>query len=158
MLSFYNFNDKSNINRDKNHNDIFSKQGRTFTKLQRFSEEKEINIINDSCSLSDSNSKKQNNFKEGFGNLENTFDNQTFDPPSLDYINYYKTQSENETPHTSFTINGVENNVHFIKKLKNLGCIITDDLTKDAKIEIRIKKAWSQNGNSSSFLREQRCQ
>jgi hypothetical protein len=112
MLSFYNFNDKTNINRDKNHTDIFSKQGKTFTKLQRLTEEKEINIINDSHSLSDSNSKKQNNFKEGFGNLENTFDNQTFEPPSLDYINYYKKQSETETENTYNLLDQANNMNH----------------------------------------------
>jgi hypothetical protein len=65
------------------------------------SEEKEINIINDSYLLSDSNSKKQNNFKEGFGILEGVFNNQTFTPPSLEYINYQQTQSESETENTN---------------------------------------------------------
>jgi hypothetical protein len=106
MLSFYNFNDKTNIDRNKNHTDIFLKQGKTFTKLQKMTEKKEIDI-NDSHILSDLNSKKQNNFKEGFGNLENTFNNQTFEPPSLDYINYYKTKSENETANTYNLINQV---------------------------------------------------
>ena len=49
-------------------------------------------------------------------------------------------QSENETSHTSFTVNREENNVYFIKKFKYLRYILTDDHTEDAKIEFRIKK------------------
>ena len=89
MLSFYNFNDKTNINRNKNHNEIFSKQGKTFTKLQRMTEEKELN-----------------NFKEGFYNLENT--------PSLEYINYYKNQSEKETQNTNALLQQA-NNMNYTK-------------------------------------------
>ena len=89
MLSFYNFNDKTNINRNKNHNEIFSKQGKTFTKLQRMTEEKELN-----------------NFKEGFDNLEDT--------PSLEYINYYKNQSEKETQNTNVLLQQA-NNMNYTK-------------------------------------------
>jgi hypothetical protein len=104
MLNFYNFNNKTNIDRNKNNNDIFTKQGKTFKKLQREIQEKEINI-NNSYLLSDLNSKKQNNFKEGF-------DNQTFNPPSLDYINYQKKQSEIETENTN-TLLSKANNMNY---------------------------------------------
>jgi hypothetical protein len=102
MLSFDNFNYKTNINRD-NINNVFSKQGKQFTKLQRTVEEKVI-PNNDSYLLNNPNSKKQHFFKEGFDNLENNtslFDNKTFEQPSIDYINYYKDQSEKETQNTN---------------------------------------------------------
>ena len=63
-------------------------------------------------------------------------------------------QTEKETSHTGFTINGGKNNVHFINKFKYLGCIITDNLTEDAELEIRIEKTMVINGNSLSFLHE----
>jgi len=74
-----------------------------------------------------------------------------FIPSSLE-----EAQTEKETPHTSFTINGGKNNVHFVRKFKYLRCIITVELMEDAKIEIRIKKSMVANQNSLSFLQEQR--
>jgi len=44
------------------------------------------------------------------------------------------------------TLNQRNNNIHYVRKFRYLGARIADDLTKDAKIEIRIKKAWSQMG------------
>ena len=44
------------------------------------------------------------------------------------------------------TLNQGNNNIHYVRKFRYLGAIIADHLTEDAKIEIRIKKAWAQMG------------
>ena len=61
-------------------------------------------------------------------------------PSSLEEAQQMRTTPE------KITLNQGNNNIHYVRKFRYLGAIIADHLTEDAKIEIRIKKAWAQMG------------
>ena len=59
-------------------------------------------------------------------------------PPSIE-----EAQANEDVPQ-SITMSQGENDIHFMRKFRYLGSIIAADLTKDAGIKIRVKKAWTQ--------------